>query len=164
MVDVGNEAPDFTVPKAGGTAYNDVEKFTLSEALEEGPVVLAFYPAAFTSGCTDEMCAFRDSMSAFNELDASVYGVSVDLPFAQNIWIREENLNFSMLSDWDHEVTETYDVVLEDMYGMIDVAERSVFVIDTDGTIAYKWIREGENPDFDELVSEIQTAVEETVS
>ena len=158
MVDVGSKAPDFTVPMAGGTAYNDVEPFTLSDALGDGPIVLAFYPAAFTGGCTEEMCAFRDSMAAFNELDASVYGVSVDLPFAQNIWIEEENLNFPMLSDWDHELVRTYDVILEDMYGMVDVAERSIFVVDSDGFVTYKWVREGDNPDFEELVSEIRDA------
>lgn len=158
MVDIGSEAPDFTVPIAGGTAYNDVEPFTLSEALGDGPIVLAFYPAAFTGGCTEEMCAFRDSMAAFNDLDASVYGVSVDLPFAQNIWIEAENLNFPMLSDWDHELIRQYDVVLEDMYGMVEVAERSAFVIDSDGLVSYKWVREGDNPDFEELVSEIREA------
>ncbi len=164
MVDIGSQAPDFTVPKAGGDAYNDVESFTLSEAIGDGPIVLAFYPAAFTGGCTEEMCAFRDSMGAFNDLNATVYGVSVDLPFAQNIWIREQELNFPMLSDWDHEVIEKYDVVLEDMYGMVDVAERSVFVVDDDGTITYKWVREGDNPDFEDLVAEIRDAVAEAVA
>ncbi len=164
MVDIGSEAPDFTVPKAGGTAYNDLEEFTLSEARGNGPIVLAFYPAAFTGGCTEEMCAFRDSMSAFNEFDASVYGVSVDLPFAQNIWIEEENLNFPMLSDWNHDVIRKYDVILEDMYGMIEVAERSIFVVDSDGILTYKWIREGDNPDFGNLVSETNEAVAEAAA
>jgi peroxiredoxin len=161
MVDTGDEAPDFTVPKAGGTAYNDVEAFTLSEVVEDGPTVFAFYPAAFTSGCTAEMCAFRDSMGRFDELDAQVYGVSVDLPFAQNVWIREEELNFPMLSDWTHDVIHAYDVVLPDMYGMIEVAQRSVFVVDTEGTVTYRWIREGENPDFDDLVAEVGDATAE---
>jgi len=161
MVDVGDEAPDFTVPKAGGTAYNDVEPFALADHVAEGPTVLAFFPAAFTSGCTEEMCAFRDSMSAFDEVDARVYGVSVDLPFSQNVWIRQEELNFPMLSDWDHEVIHAYDVVLEDMYGMIEVAQRSVFVVDADGVVTYRWVREGDNPDFEDLVSEVADAVAE---
>jgi peroxiredoxin len=164
MVEIGDEAPDFTVPKAGGTAYNDVEEFTLSDAVADGPSVLAFYPAAFTSGCTAEMCAFRDSMGLFDDLGAQVYGVSVDLPFSQNIWIREESLNFPMLSDWDHEVIHAYDVVLEDMYGMMEVAQRSVFVVDTDGIVTYRWVREGENPDFEDLVSEVRDAVEAATS
>jgi peroxiredoxin len=161
MVDVGDEAPDFTVPKAGGTAYNDVEAFTLADHVAEGPTVLAFFPAAFTSGCTEEMCAFRDSMSAFDELDARVYGVSVDLPFSQNVWMQQEGLNFPMLSDWNHEVVHAYDVVLEEMYGMIEVAQRSVFVVDADVVVTYRWVREGDNPDFGDLVSEVRDAVAE---
>jgi peroxiredoxin len=161
MVDVGDEAPDFTVPKAGGTAYNDVEAFSLADHVAEGPTVLAFFPAAFTSGCTEEMCAFRDSMSAFDELDARVYGVSVDLPFSQNVWMQQEGLNFPMLSDWNHEVVHAYDVVLEEMYGMIEVAQRSVFVVDADGVVTYRWVREGDNPDFGDLVSEVRDAVAE---
>ncbi|WP_435183242.1 redoxin domain-containing protein [Halobellus sp. EA9] len=161
MVDIGDEAPDFTLPLAGGEAYNDIEPFTLSEAIPDGPTVLAFYPAAFTSGCTEEMCSFRDSMGLFDDLHAQVYGVSVDLPFSQNIWIRQEELNFPLLSDWDHEVIYDYGVVLEDMYGMLEVAERSVFVVDTDGVVTYKWVKEGDNPDFDELVGEVADAVAE---
>lgn len=161
MTDRGERAPDFTVPKAGGDAYNDVEEFTLSENLGEGPVVLAFYPAAFTSGCTEEMCTLRDSMAGFDSLDATVFGVSVDLPFAQNVWIREHGLGFPMLSDWGHEVIRAYDVVLEDMYGSIEVAERSVFVLDADGTVAYRWVREGENPDFEALIAEVRDVVAE---
>jgi peroxiredoxin len=159
MVEVGDKAPDFTIPKAGGTAYNDVEQFTLSDALGGGPIVLAFVPAAFTQGCTAELCSFRDSLSAFEELDASVYGVSVDLPFAQNTWIQDLDLGFPMLSDWDHELIHAYDVVLPDMYDVVEVAERSVFVLDSDGVVTYTWVREGENPDFDELVDELHDAV-----
>ena len=162
MVDVGDTAPDFTVPKAGGSAYNDVEQFTLSEAIGEGPIVLAFYPAAFTQGCTAEMCAFRDSMDAFEALDARVYGISVDLPFAQNVWIDQHGLNFPMLSDWNHEVTHAYDVVLEGMYDVVDVAKRSVFVIDSEGTVTYRWVRDDENPDFEAFVEELQAIVKET--
>ena len=161
MVDVGERAPDFTVPKAGGDAYNDIEAFTLSEALGDGPIVLAFYPAAFTSGWTEEMCEFRDRTDAFDALDAQVYGVSVDLPFAQNIWIRDLDLTFPMLSDWNHELIEAYDVVLPDMYGMLEVANRSVFVLDADGTVAYKWVKDDENPDFEAFVDEIHDVVAE---
>ncbi|MEF8783081.1 MAG: redoxin domain-containing protein [Haloarculaceae archaeon] len=89
MVQIGEQAPEFTVPKAGGDAYND---------LGEGPVVLVFVPAAFTSACTEELCTFRDSLARFATLGARVYGVSVDLPFAQNIWIREQDLILTAIS------------------------------------------------------------------
>lgn len=162
MVREGENAPDFTAPKAGGDTYNDLERFTLSEAVGEGPLVLAFYPAAFTGGCTEEMCAFRDSLHEFESLDAQVYGISVDLPFAQNIWIQEHELNFPMLSDWDHEIIRKYDVILEDMYGMIEAAQRSVFVLDREGTVVYKWVRDGDNPNFATFVEKLQSIVAET--
>ena len=160
MVDEGETAPDFTAPLAGGEAYNDLESFTLSEAFGDGPIVLAFYPAAFTSGCTEEMCAFRDSMDAFDDLDARVYGISVDLPFAQNVWIEEHDLGFPMISDWDHEIIRQYDVVYEDMYGMVEVAQRSVFVLDAAGIVTYRWVRAGDNPDFESFVDELRAEVE----
>ena len=159
MVEVGETVPDFTVPMAGGEAYNDLEPFTLSEALGEGPIVLAFFPAAFTSGCTDEMCAFRDAMAGFEALDARVYGVSVDLPFALNVWIRDHDLGFPMLSDWDHELVHLFDVVYDDMYGMLEVAQRSVFVLDEDGVVAWKWVRDGDNPEFGPFVEEVREEV-----
>lgn len=163
MIDEGETAPDFTVPIAGGEAYNDVDEFTLSIALGDGPVVLAFFPAAFTSGCTEELCTFRDSIAAFEEVDANVYGISTDLPFAQNEFIRQEGLTFPLLSDFQHEVIQRYDVVLEGFYDVMSVAERAVFVLDEDGTVVYRWVREGENPDFDWLVSEVRDAVEALV-
>ena len=159
MVSIGSPAPDFTVPKVTGRAYNDIEMFTLSDVIGDGHIVLAFYPAAFTGGCTEEMCAFRDSFSSFESLDARLYGVSVDLPFAQNVWIDKHTIGFPMLSDWNHELIESYDVVLEKLSGGFEVAERSVFVIDEEGIITYKWVRDGENPDFQTLVRTIQEAI-----
>jgi glutaredoxin-dependent peroxiredoxin len=160
MSEEGERAPGFTVPIARGGAYNDVEEFTLSEAVGNGPIVLAFFPAAFTSGCTEELCTFRDSMASFNDLDAQVYGISTDLPFAQNTFIEREGLNFPLLSDYDHEAIEAYDAVLEGFYDVMHVAERAVFVVDEEGTVTYRWVREGENPDFGRLVEEIREAVE----
>jgi peroxiredoxin len=157
MVREGEQAPDFTVPMAGGEAYNDLEEFTLSEVLGDGPVVLAFVPAAFTSACTEELCAFRDSLARFEELDARVYGLSVDLPFALNTWMREQGIDFPMLSDWDHEVIHSYDAVLEDMYGSIEVARRSVFVLDEEGTVVFRRAYRTADPDID--LTEIVEAV-----
>lgn len=159
MVDVGDRAPEFALPLAGGDAYNDIETFELADSLGDGPVVLAFVPAAFTSGCTEELCTFRDSLDEFEALDARVVAISVDLPFALNVWRREQGINFPLLSDWDHEVIRAYDVVREDMYGTLEVARRSVFVLDSDGVVTYKWVREGENPNFEDKVAEVRAAV-----
>lgn len=160
MVTLGERAPDFTIPIAGGGSYDDISEFTLSDAIGDGPIVLAFFPAAFTSGCTEEMCTFRDTADEFESLDAQVYGVSVDLPYAQNVWIQDHNLGIPMLSDWNHEVIRAYDVTAEGVDGLFEQAERSIYVIDEDGRIAYVWIREGGNPDFNELVDDVHAAIE----
>jgi peroxiredoxin len=164
MLDVGDTAPDFTLPKAGGEVYNDIEPFTLSDAFGDGPIVLAFFPAAFTSGCTAEMCAFRDSMHRFDGLDARVYGISVDLPPAQNVWIIREELNFPMLSDWNHEVIHDYGVVLPDMYDQFEAAKRSIFVLDSEGTITYRWVQGDGETDFGAVIDTVQEAAAETTA
>ena len=163
MIEEGEPAPDFTVPIARGEAYNDVAEFTLSKRLGDGPVVLAFFPAAFTSGCTEEMCTFRDSLGAFEELDASVYGISTDLPFAQNEFIRQEGLTFPLLSDFEHEAIRAYDVVREGFYDVMFVAERSVFVLDGEGTVVYRWAETGDGTDFPALVEEVRGVIETAV-
>lgn len=155
----GKRAPDFTVPMASGDGYDDVTEFTLSDSIGDGPIVLAFVPGAFTGGCTEEMCTFGNELASFEDLGASVYGISVDLPFAQNIWMEMEDFDVPMLSDWDHEVIHAYDVVYENMYGSIEAAQRSVFVIDSDGIITYRWVRGSENPEFDTFVAAVRNQV-----
>ncbi len=157
-VEVGDDAPRFTLPIARGRSYNDIEEFSLEAALGDGPVVLAFFPAAFTSGCTDELCAFTDGLSAFERVDADVYGVSVDLSFAHNEFIVKEDLSVPLLSDHEHEVTRAYGVVQEAMYGHFEVSRRAVFVLDEAGVVAYRWVREGDNPAFGEFVDEVAEA------
>jgi len=156
MVQEGDKAPDFTVPLA---TEDDVDEFTLSDEVGDGPIVLAFIPGAFTSICTNEMCEFRDSLGEFEELDASVYGVSVDGPFSQQAFIGDNDLNFPMLSDFDKEVIEAYDIVLESLVGIYGpVAERAVFVVDNDGNVAYRWV--GEDPSYTPDMEEVCAAVE----
>jgi len=104
------------------------------------------------------MCAFRDAIDLFEEIDADVYGVSVDLPFAQNRWIEE--LELGSRCHHDHELISKYDVVRDDVYGTIETARRSVFVLDEDGVVTYRWLREGQSPEFDELVDEVHAEVE----
>lgn len=162
MVDVGDRAPEFTAPLAGGESYNDVDEFSLSDALGDGPVVLVFVPAAFTSWCSSELGSFGEEFEAFEAIDADVYGVSVDLPFAQNTWAEQLDLPFPLLSDPSHELIEAYDVVREGLYDVVTVARRSVFVIDPDGRITYKWVQEAtEEPDWDALVAEVIDAATE---
>jgi peroxiredoxin len=147
MVDIGDEAPDFTAPLANG----DVETFTLSEHLDEAPLVLAFFPAAFTPTCTTEMCAFRDRMAKFEDIDATVYGVSVDLPYTLNEFRARNGLDFGLVSDERRELIEAYGVASSFSPLDMRVARRAVFVVDGDGRITYAWRGDDptQEPDYD---------------
>ena len=157
MVDTGDDAPDFTAPLANG----DIESFTLSEELDDAPLVLAFFPGAFTSVCTSEMCTFRDELSAFEDVGATVYGISVDSPFTLNEFRDQNDLNFGLLSDIDKEVIDAYDVGMDfaDL-GVHGVAKRAVFVVDGDGEVTYEWVSDdpGVEPDYDEVAAAAEDA------
>lgn len=128
---VGAKAPDFTLPN------EDREPVSLSAQLKNGPVVLAFFPAAFSSVCTTEMCTFRDSAAELNKVGANVLGVSVDTFFALKAWKDANHLNFPLLSDFNKSVIRQYGVVNPDMIGLKDIAKRSVFVIDKSGVVRH---------------------------
>lgn len=158
MPATGDTAPDFTAPLATG----DIEEFTLSDRLaDEAPIVLAFFPGAFTSVCTTEMCAFQDRLASFNDLDASVYGVSRDSPFTLNEFREQNDLEFGLISDYNKEIIDEYDVAMDfaDL-GVHGVAKRSVFVVDGDGQITYSWVSDdpGVEPDYDEVEQAVADA------
>ena len=102
-VDVGSKAPDFTLPN------QDREPVTLSEQLKKGPVVLAFFPAAFSGTCTSEMCTLRDSLTESNTVSATVLGVSVDTFFALKAFGDAQKLGFPLLSDFNKEIIAKYE-------------------------------------------------------
>ena len=148
MVSVGDDAPEFTAPLANGS----IDSFTLSDRLAEAPLVLAFFPAAFTPTCTAEMCTFRDRLSEFERIDATVYGVSIDTPFTLNEFRDRNDLNFGLVGDSNREAVDVYDVSMDfDAYGVDRVAKRAVFVIDRDGVVTYAWVSDdpGAEPDYD---------------
>jgi peroxiredoxin len=128
---VGAKAPDFTLPN------EDREPVSLSAQLASGPVVLAIFPAAFSSVCTTEMCTFRDSAAELNKVGANVLGVSVDTFFSLKAWKDANHLNFPLLSDFNKTVIHQYGVVNPDMIGLKDIAKRSVFVIDRSGVVRH---------------------------
>ncbi|MFB6192471.1 MAG: redoxin domain-containing protein [Haloarculaceae archaeon] len=160
MLEEGDTAPDFTVPIArpehadgsGEYTADDVEAFTLSDALADGPVVLAFFPGAFSRTCTQELCAFRDWRRELGDLDAQVYGVSVDTPWALLAFIEEYGVNYPLLSGFNNSVVEEYGMAL-DAGILAGIAGRAVFVVDTDRTVRYRW--EGDDlrtlPDLDAI-------------
>src|SRR5262245_4903769 len=146
-VDVGAKAPDFTLPN------QDREPVTLSSQLKNGPVVLAFFPAAFSGTCTTEMCTFRDSASDLNKVSAKVLGVSVDSFFALKAWADAQKLNFPLLSDFNKTVIRQYGVVNPDMIGLKDISKRAIFVLDRNGVVRHREVLEDarNEPDYGKI-------------
>ncbi|GAB6878578.1 peroxiredoxin [Halorubrum gandharaense] len=159
MVDVDDDAPEFTA----SLAHDGIEPFRLSDALGDGPVVLAFFPAAFSNTCTTEMCTFRDRLARFEEVGGTVFGVSTDLPHAQEAYRTKHDLPFGLVADADHNAIEAYDVADDGFthYGIETVAQRSVFVVDGDGVVVYRWLADnpGQEPDYDEVAAAVDEAV-----
>ncbi|MEM1058294.1 MAG: peroxiredoxin [Verrucomicrobiota bacterium] len=133
----GTEAPDFTLMTAKDAGDKMVLPVKLSDALGGKKVVLLFFPAAFTGVCTEELCDVSGGLGAYEELDAVVYGISTDSPFAQQAWAEKEGINVTLLSDKNHEVSKAYDVLLPGLLDIGDFCHRAVFVIGKDGKILH---------------------------
>ena len=130
--ELGSIAPDFTLPD------QDRRPVTLREELKAGPVVLAFFPAAFSDTCTSEMCTLRDTFHPAAGLSGRVIGVSVDTFFALKAFADAQRLRFPLLCDFNKVVIREYGVFNDDMIGLKGLAKRAVFVIDRDGRIRHR--------------------------
>lgn len=151
-VKVGDKIPDFALPDTS------LRLRKLSEFLGK-KLVLAFYPGAFTSVCTREMCAFRDSLAKLSGLRAQVVGVSVNDPFSNKGFAEVNRLEFPLLSDYDREVVRLFGVELHDFAGLkgYSVAKRSVFVADSGGVVRYVWV--SDDPGVEPRYGEIEEAL-----
>lgn len=141
----GQKAPDFTL------VDSDKKPHKLSDYRGK-KVVLLFFPAAFTGVCTKEMCQTRDELFLYNNMDASVFGISVDLPFALGKFKELNNLNFTLLSDFNKEAISAFGIKYDEwIAGLKGVAKRSAFVIDKEGTVRFAHVLEqaGDFPDLD---------------
>jgi len=133
---VGDKAPDFTLFNTGKQAI------TLSE-LKGQNVVLLFFPLAFTSTCTAELCGVRDDISNYAKLNAAVFGISVDSPFSLGKFKEEQGLNFDLLSDFNKTASAAYGSLYDSfVLGMNGVSKRSAFVVDKEGVIRYAEVLE----------------------
>jgi peroxiredoxin len=152
-IEVGDAAPDFALPD------QERQTRTLSE-LRGGNVLLAFYPGAFTGGCTREVCSLRDNMEMLNGMQAQVLGISTDTPFSQKAWADQNQLNFSLLSDYKRDVVKAYDVAIPDFLGMegFTAARRAIFLVDKGGIVRYKWLAERDPiPPYEEITAVLKT-------
>jgi len=150
---VGQHAPDFTL------FDTDKKEVTLS-SLRNKNVVLVFFPLAFTSVCTTELCSLRDNISSYVALNAEILGISVDSLFSLGKFKEEQNVNFSLLSDFNKEVSSSYGTIYESFaFGMKGVSKRSAFVIDKEGVIRYAEVLEdaGKIPDFEAIQAVLNT-------
>lgn len=145
---IGQSAPDFTLPNTKREAVS-------LAGLRGQTVVLAFIPAAFTGVCEKELCTFRDSLASFNDVGATVFGVSVDAPFANGAFAAKNGLGFEILSDYKREAVRAFGIAHDDFAGLAGytAAKRSVFVIDGEGIIRYAWVapNPGVEPNYDEV-------------
>jgi peroxiredoxin len=151
-IKVGDKAPDFSLPDTS-LKIRKLKDFVGKK------VVLAFYPGAFTSVCTKEMCTFRDSLARFNDLKAEVVGISVNDPFTQKGFANDNELTFTLLSDYNRDVVKLYGVAATDSLGLkgYTSAKRSVFVVDSKGIVRYAWV--SEDPRVEPNYKEVEEAL-----
>ena len=133
-IPVGTKAPDFSLKSKQASGLVDIK---LSNNFGKKNTVLLFFPAAFTSVCTKEMCDITAGLNAYSSLNADVVGVSVDTPFAQEAWAQKEKINIPLASDLNKEVTKKYDVLFPMLAGIGDTSARAAFVIDKNGVVQY---------------------------
>jgi peroxiredoxin len=131
---IGTSAPDFTLKTKTAHGLEDVK---LSDNFGKRNTVLLFFPLAFTGVCTRELCDVSGGISSYDSLNAAVYGISIDSPFAQEAWAQQEKITIKLLSDLNKTVTKAYDVIFPALAGIGDTAARSAFVIDKAGNIVH---------------------------
>ena len=146
--EVGQRPPDFQLPD------QDRKPRSLKD-FSGKKTVLAFFPGAFTSVCTKEMCTFRDSVQNMNALNAQVVGIDVNDPFTNKAFADQNKLQFPILSDYARSTVEQYKVKHDDFAGMkgYTAAKRSIFVLDDKGAVRYRWVSDDplKEPNYEEI-------------
>ncbi|WP_299235607.1 redoxin domain-containing protein [Natronomonas sp.] len=157
MVSTGDTAPTFSATYKG----SDHEAFDLADHLGDGPVVLAFFPGAFTPPCSNEMVAFQERLDRIEAAGGTLFGVSADSAFSLGAFAEEHGLEFDLVSDMGGGAIDAYDVPLEipDL-GLHGIANRAVYVVDEDGVVTYAWVAEDptNEPDYDAVIEAVEAA------
>jgi len=149
----GERAPDVTLPS------HEFQQVPLSSLWQDGPAVLLFYPLAFSSTCTEELCTVRDDRASYEGLNATVAAISVDSPYVLKRYREDVGADYLFLSDFNREASRAYQVLrtLPVGPGLLDASERAVFVIGQDGVI--RWVWQGEHPGLLPPFEEIKAAL-----
>lgn len=150
---VGQRVPDFALPD------HSKQERKLSEFIQKGNVIIAFFPFAFSGVSDREMCAFRDNLTKLNSLQASVIGISVDSVFTLKVFAQTYSLEYPLLSDFNKKVARAFHVLQDPWvdFGYRGVAKRSVFVLDRKGILRYRWVTDvpSEEPPYDEVTESL---------
>src|SRR5437660_2842431 len=156
---VGTKAPDFSLPTKTADGPKQIK---LSDDFGKKNTVLLFFPMAFTGTCTEEMCSTTKDLPSYNGMNAVVYGISGDNPFAQEAWAKKQRIDVTLLSDYEHEVAKEYGVVYDSFLpqinlGMGGVPKRSAFIIDKNGVIQHAESNDDPKqlPDFDKIKAKL---------
>jgi peroxiredoxin len=156
---VGTKAPDFALSTKTADGPKQIK---LSDNLGKKNTLLLFFPMAFTGTCTTEMCEVSGGLSAYSGMNAAVYGICGDNPFAQEAWAQKEKITVPLLSDYEHKVAKAYDVMYDSFLpqlnlGMAGVPKRSAFVIDKNGVIQYVESNDDAKqlPNFDKIKAKL---------
>lgn len=142
---IGDKVSPFSLP------HKPKELVDVGQFVGKEPVVLLFFPFAFSGVCTKEMCHMRDTWSQWEKLGVKVFGITVDSPFVTDLFRTQNNVPFPILSDFNRDVAKKFDVLHADLMGLKDVTKRAVFVIGADGKIIYDWVSDDPSvfPDFE---------------
>jgi peroxiredoxin len=155
MLTSGDSAPAFSAT----VGTSDHEPFELGDRLGDGPVVLAFFPGAFTPPCTNEMVALQSHHERFQEAGATVLGVSADSPFSLGAFREEHGIEFDLVSDMGGDAIRAYGLEIDvGELGLYGVANRAVYVVDGDGTVTYRWVADDptNEPDYESVLNVVE--------
>lgn len=150
----GDRAPTFQLPQGPGDVVD------MADHIGKDKVVLLFFPLAFSSVCTAELCRVTSDWIEWDALDARVFGISIDSPFVVKRFREEEGIGFPLLSDFNKTVCGEYGVLYDELVGLKGVAKRSAFVIDRGGVVVYDWVSEDSSvePDYGEIKRAVEAA------
>jgi glutaredoxin-dependent peroxiredoxin len=147
---IGQKVPGFSLPDA------DRKMRSLEEFVQNGPLIIAFFPFAFSGTCDKEMCTFRDGFDGLQDAGAQLVGISVDSAYALRAFTQTYNLGFPLLSDFNKKVTKLYGVMQDPWVGLgyKGVAKRAVFIVDRKGVLKYRWVTDvpSDEPPYAEVV------------
>ncbi|MCG9910540.1 MAG: redoxin domain-containing protein [Flavobacteriales bacterium] len=151
-ITTGQKAPGFTL-------FNTEKKEISLESLQGKNVLIHFFPLAFTSVCTEQLCNARDNMEAYTRLNCTVLGISIDSLFSLGEFKKQQNLSFDLLSDFNKEVIRLFGIEIEEFaFGMKGVSKRAAFVIDKDGIVQYAEVcpSPGDQPNYSAIKSTLE--------